>query len=93
MLNVNLLLLRAFARYVRLVSPKIQTATPFEHLVGVHTELVQDGGMNWGRMLSFIRYAQEYPLSNQEWEDLYGFLRNHYHYSDIIHTSVSAILN
>ena len=78
MVNVYLFVRRAFARHVRLASPRIQTATPF--IVGVQTKLVQDGGTNRGRMLSFIRYAQEYPLSNQEWEDSYGFLRNYYHY-------------
>ena len=67
--------LRTVAKWLRLPRlPSVQTNKPLETLFDVHGELISDGVMNWGRMLYFLRFAEEFHLSEEEWSSLFDFL-------------------
>ena len=39
---------------------------------------MKEGGMNWGRMMYFIRFAEELKLTEEEWDELFKFLMNNH---------------
>ena len=52
----------------------VQTNYPLTVLTRIHDEVVQDGVMNVERLLYFVRYAEEYQLTRDEWDALFTFL-------------------
>ena len=53
----------------------IHAEHPLHILLSVHHHLVADGDMNWGRLLYFVRYAEECSLTREEWDALFMFLK------------------
>ena len=70
---------RLYVFFLRMVAKRlllpalevVQTNYPLTMLTRVHDEIVQDGVMNDGRLLYFVRYVEEYQLTRDEWDALF----------------------
>jgi len=82
--------LRILAQRVKCISKqrmKVENALCL--LFYVYEEMTKDGVMNWGRLLIFIAYAENFNLTKKEWNVLLNFIQCK-HSSSL--PSVSALL-
>ena len=92
--------MRACLTFLRLLAKQLQLPPlpPFEINVSlsvlfcVHDEMVKEGGMNWGRMMYFLRLAEEFQLSEDDWDELFEFLMNHHPNYFSVGTSLMNLL-
>ena len=92
-MKIYLSILRLVARQLPLpLLPLIESNSPLGVLFLVHNELVSDGKMNWGRLLYFLRYAEEFKLSENDWNELFEFLSKRHPGYFSLSTSILVIL-